>query len=108
VFRIVQEGLTNVLKHARATHVWIAVSRGPSGLSVVVEDDGVGVQSFDAALSERSERLGLFGMVERARLLGGEMEIGPRVGGGTRLRLLVPQAALTEQTPPARTLAPVG
>src|SRR5579884_987294 len=90
VFRIVQEGLTNVLKHAHAEHAWVRVRRDADGLDVEVEDDGVGVGAFDAADADRAGRLGLFGMLERARLLGGTMEIGPRPGGGTRLRLVVP------------------
>lgn len=101
VFRIVQEGLTNVLKHARAQHAWVSLRRDAAGLAVEVEDDGVGVPRFDAELSGRSDRLGLFGMVERARLLGGDMEIGRRPGGGTRLRLRVPEGALAAPAAPA-------
>lgn len=90
VFRIVQEGLTNVLKHARARHAWIRLCRDTAGLAVDVEDDGVGVAPFQAEDADRSGHLGLFGMVERAKLLGGSMQIGPRPGGGTKLRLTVP------------------
>jgi two-component system sensor histidine kinase UhpB len=100
VFRIVQEGLTNVLKHAGAARAWVDLRRDGAGLSVDVADDGVGLPAFDVAAADRSGRLGLFGMVERARLLGGDMEIGPRAAGGTLLRLRVPLDA------PAR-LAPV-
>jgi two-component system sensor histidine kinase UhpB len=95
VFRIVQEGLTNVLKHAGAERAWIALRRDPSGLSIDVADDGIGLPAFDAGSADRSGRLGLFGMVERARLLGGELTIGPRPTGGTLLRLRVPIAAPT-------------
>jgi signal transduction histidine kinase len=90
VFRIVQEGLTNVLKHARARHAWIRLRRDAAGLAVDVEDDGVGIAPFQVGGTGRSDHLGLFGMVERAKLLGGSMEIGPRPGGGTKLRLTVP------------------
>lgn len=93
VFRIVQEGLTNVIKHARARRVWIALVRNGAGLVVRIADDGVGVPPFDAANADRGDRLGLFGMVERAKLLGGEMEIGPRPGGGTLLEFRLPLAA---------------
>jgi two-component system, NarL family, sensor histidine kinase UhpB len=92
VFRIVQEGLTNVLKHAAAEHAWVRVRRDGRELVVEVEDDGRGVGAFDQDEGDRRGRLGLFGMVERARLLGGSIEIGPRTGGGTALRLIVPIA----------------
>jgi two-component system sensor histidine kinase UhpB len=89
-FRIAQEGLTNVLKHASAHVASVSLSLAGGLLTVEVADDGVGIAPFDAELTDRSERLGLFGMVERARLLGGEMAIGPRPDGGTLLRLTVP------------------
>lgn len=92
VFRIVQEGLTNVLKHAAATQAWVRISRWNGELIVEVEDDGRGIPAFDAESLDRSGRLGLFGMVERARLVGGSIAVGPRPGGGTALRLLVPLA----------------
>jgi two-component system sensor histidine kinase UhpB len=101
VFRIVQEGLTNVLKHAGARRVWIDLRRDEAGLSVDIADDGIGLPPFDVAAADRSGRLGLFGMVERARLLGGEMEIGPRPAGGTRLRLRVPIGAPARLVPVA-------
>lgn len=90
VFRIIQEGLTNVLKHAGASRAWVRLFRDDMGLAAEVGDDGVGVPTLDPELADRSGRLGLFGMVERARLLGGDMAIGPRPGGGTLLRLRVP------------------
>jgi signal transduction histidine kinase len=89
----VQEGLTNVLKHAGAEHAWVELRRDGPGLSVDIADDGVGLPAFDVAAAERAGRLGLFGMVERARLLGGDMQIGPRPAGGTLLRLRVPLGA---------------
>jgi signal transduction histidine kinase len=95
VFRIVQEGLTNVVKHARARHVLIELRRDGDGLVARVEDDGVGVAARSApAGADRSGSLGLFGMAERAKLLGGEIEIGPRPGGGTRLALRLPLAGI--------------
>ena len=101
VFRIVQEGLTNVLKHARAQHVWLRIARAGGKLTVEIEDDGVGVAPFEPDAPDRTGRLGLFGMVERARLLGGAMEIGPRERGGTRVELHVPLTAPRKVLVPA-------
>jgi signal transduction histidine kinase len=70
VYRLVQEALTNVAKHARAARVDVAVEQGPRELRVRVADDGGG---FDAA--EPTAGFGLAGMRERAALMGGELEI---------------------------------
>jgi signal transduction histidine kinase len=94
VFRIVQEGITNAVKHARAGRVWVGLHRDEGGLTVRVADDGVGLPPFEAANGDRGGRLGLFGMAERAKLLGGEIEIGPRPGGGTLLELRLPLAGV--------------
>src|SRR5215211_3166156 len=70
VYRLVQEALTNVGKHARAAHVDVAVEQGPDAVRVRVADDGHG---FDAA--EPTEGFGLAGMRERAALMGGRLEV---------------------------------
>lgn len=70
VYRIVQEGLTNVLEHARASTVRVGVTSGEDGVCIELEDDGLG---FDAGASTTG--LGLLGMRERAYLLGGSLEI---------------------------------
>ena len=91
VYRIVQEALTNIAKHARATRVGVVVTRPAGGLSVVVEDDGVG---FDPK-AVPCGRLGLLGMRERARLVGGGLEVESSAGPGTTLTLRIPaQSAL--------------
>jgi signal transduction histidine kinase len=77
-YRIVQEALTNVIRHARATRVWIHVRRGPGGLELVIEDDGQGA----AAKGRGSQGSGITGMRERAGALGGELVAGPRPQGG--------------------------
>src|ERR671937_274537 len=66
VFQIVQEGITNAVKHARAGRVWVGLHRDEGGLTVRVADDGVGLPPFEAANGDRGGRLGLFGMAERA------------------------------------------
>jgi signal transduction histidine kinase len=89
VYRVVQEALTNVRKHARATRVGLIAEWRAEQLRVVLEDDGVG---FDggAVVSEKGQRLGLRGMAERARLVGGELEIEAVPGRGTTIYLVVP------------------
>jgi signal transduction histidine kinase len=83
-FRIVQEALTNVRKHARATRAWVTVSWLPSSVEVEVQDDGVGPAVDDGAGH------GLVGMRERAVLYGGTFEVGARPGGGYRVRVSIP------------------
>jgi signal transduction histidine kinase len=86
VYRIVQEALTNVLKHARPTEVTVTLSfRGPDGLEVEVVDDGRPAGDGACAAGH-----GLVGMRERVALLGGELETGPRPGGGFRVAARLP------------------
>lgn len=92
VFRVVQEALTNIRKHAAASRVWVRLAFQPRRLAIVVEDDGVGIVARQATRSARPG-LGLGGMRERVEVLGGTFEAGPRDGGGTRLHVLVPLAA---------------
>ena len=89
VYRIVQESLTNVLKHAGDARVSVRVSCGAAAVDVVVEDDGPGRSANGAA----PPGYGLAGMRERAALFGGTFTAGNRVGGGfeVRARLPIPQ-----------------
>ena len=88
-FRVVQEGLTNVRKHSRARWAWVRLGYHADWLMVAVEDDGVGLGAAADTTDERP-RLGLSGMRERVALLGGELEIGARPAGGTRLGARLP------------------
>jgi PAS domain S-box-containing protein len=98
VYRVVQEGLTNVLKHSGARHVGLVLERRRGMVSAILEDDGRGFDP-DAALAapEKARRLGLRGMRERIALLGGEMEIESAPGSGTTLFVRIPDPA---QPPP--------
>jgi signal transduction histidine kinase len=75
-YRIVQEGLTNVLKHAEASHAEVVVRHGPDALRLEVRDDGHGPAAGDGLGH------GLVGIRERVKLYGGEMSAGPANGGG--------------------------
>ena len=86
LYRIVQECLTNIVKHARAGTVSIVLGRKPGAVTAVVEDDGVG---FDPAKT-REDGLGLIGMRERVALVGGRLTIESRPGAGTTFVAEVP------------------
>jgi signal transduction histidine kinase len=86
LFRIVQEALQNAVRHGSARKVSVDLTGGPSGLSLVIADDGVG---FDVdAVSAKG--LGLISMRERLEPLHGSLEIHSRPGAGTRLNVFVP------------------
>jgi two-component system NarL family sensor kinase len=88
LYRMAQEALTNVERHAAAGHVSIALTVEPYQARLTVADDGRG---FDAGSVPRG-RYGLLGLAERARLLGGSMALDGRPGAGTRIRVTVPLA----------------
>jgi PAS domain S-box-containing protein len=87
VYRVLEEALTNVSRHAPASSAKLTVDRGSDELHFEVADDGSG---FDLDADVRADALGLAGMRERARLLDGRLSIGPREGGGTLVRLDIP------------------
>ncbi len=92
-YRIVQEALTNVLKHSGPrTRTEVRLSRESGGLTIEVLDDGRGtaVQSVSAAAHGSVPGHGIVGMRERAVLLGGSLDAGPRPGGGFRLAARLP------------------
>jgi PAS domain S-box-containing protein len=93
VFRILQEALTNVARHAQATQVCIGLEITPAAVTLEVEDDGVGISGWDVA---SAQGLGLVGMRERAIQWDGEIEISGAPGRGTRIRLVLPQARTGE------------
>jgi signal transduction histidine kinase len=87
VYRVIQEALTNVAKHANAENVWIEAAEDESSISIVVRDDGDG---FD--MNERRRGFGLVGIRERIALQGGSLVIVSSPGSGTELRGRIPLA----------------
>ncbi len=85
LYRIVQEALRNVVRHANTPHAAVELSGSPAGLRLRVGDDGIG---FDPDAGRAG--LGLVSMRERLYLVGGRLEIDTRPGGGTRLDVVVP------------------
>jgi len=86
VYRVVQESLTNIVKHADAHNISVSLSRRESTVAAVIEDDGSG---FDQR-AVREESVGLIGMRERLALLDGRLEIESRPGAGTTVVAEVP------------------
>jgi signal transduction histidine kinase len=88
LYRVVQEALTNVAKHATASQASVVVSRHDGVATAVVEDNGAG---FDPE-AIGTGRLGLLGMRERATLLGGELHVESAPGSGTTVTARIPLA----------------
>jgi two-component system, NarL family, sensor histidine kinase UhpB len=90
LYRVVQEALSNAAQHSGATHVDFDLRVFPShGVELRVRDNGRG---FDPTAGDRTgEGIGLSGMAERARLVGGELSVTSAPGSGTRVRLYIPQ-----------------
>jgi PAS domain S-box-containing protein len=88
LYRIVQESLTNIYKHAEATSVRIAVKQNDNNLVVEISDNGKG---FDARRPEKSTGLGHVGMQERAILARGRLDVESSPGAGTTIRISMPR-----------------
>jgi signal transduction histidine kinase len=87
VYRIVQEAVTNVIRHAQATRLDVLLDQRNDRLVVLVEDNGIG---FDPWEVSDKDHLGIIGMRERAEMLGGELQVECSPGTGTTIRVEVP------------------
>jgi two-component system sensor histidine kinase UhpB len=85
VYRVAQEALTNVARHAQASHVELRFERREDAMVLTVRDDGRGIRPDELASSN-----GVRGMRERAMLIGAQLSIGAATGGGTEVRLRIP------------------
>ncbi|GGJ96629.1 sensor histidine kinase [Pseudomonas matsuisoli] len=90
LFRIAQEAINNILKHAHCSRVLISLDVGPSSAVLALEDDGVGFDCQPVLHADGGHHLGLVAMQERASLLGGEVACTSRAGAGTRLIASLP------------------
>jgi PAS domain S-box-containing protein len=95
IYRLAQEALNNVAKHARANHVDIVLERNAEHLSLIIEDNGVGFDPSDK--DTLGDGIGLTGMRERAALVGADFQIESTPSRGTTLIVRVPIAALNIQ-----------
>lgn len=104
LFRVAQEALTNALRHAEARSVRVGVVYTTNDVTLLVQDDGAG---FDRAQMDQDglvHGLGVKGMTERARLLGGTLELDSTPGWGTRVRVSIPLPSASDQASPDRSL----
>jgi signal transduction histidine kinase len=87
IYRIVQEAISNALKHAQAAHIWVKIEQQPSGvLMISIEDDGIGMLEPEWGIS-REPQYGLVGMKERALMIGARLSITSEIGEGTTVTL---------------------
>jgi signal transduction histidine kinase len=85
MYRIVQESVTNAVRHSQAKHVEVTLERTATGLRITVRDDGVGMEDV-----EKARKHGLAGMSQRMRALNGTLQVTSRRGGGTRIEAFLP------------------
>jgi two-component system, NarL family, sensor kinase len=88
LFRIIQESLQNILKHASATNIIITIDYGPDVLSVTIADNGKGFDS--EAVIKKGDGLGLINIKKRAAMAGGSAQINSRPGAGSVVQLRIP------------------
>jgi signal transduction histidine kinase len=86
LYRTLQEGLTNVRKHARASRVDVSLAHDEKSVRLEIRDNGVGL----AAQAEGADKFGLLGLRERAELLHGSLVVGSNPGGGMKLEMKLP------------------
>lgn len=95
IFRLVQEALTNVLRHADATEVSVELHESESALTLTISDNGKGIRETAA---EGRDSLGILGMRERVGLLGGSFRIAGAPGTGTTISVVIPSERLRMKT----------
>ena len=91
IYRIIQEGLNNVIRHAEAKNVWIKISRAEDFVQILIKDDGKGfaMENYDSEPIP-SRGLGLAGIAERVKILNGNWNIGTTRKKGTSLKITIP------------------
>jgi PAS domain S-box-containing protein len=87
IFRILQEALTNVMRHANASSVFVRILKSKGAIVMEIEDNGIGIK---ATRINNIKSIGILGMRERAMLIGGELMITTRKGKGTKITLIIP------------------
>jgi len=98
LYRLVQEALTNIAKHAAATRAWVRITGRPQAVFVTISDNGVGPGTADVAPKPGAQpkpslgaaHFGLAGMRQRTEMAGGKFHFGPRPSGGARIAIEIP------------------
>ena len=90
IYRLVQEALTNVARHAQASHVNVAVRKVNGAIQLEIADDGKGFDAGRALFGQRQNRLGVLGMTERVQMIGGQCRFDSAPGKGTTVCALIP------------------
>ncbi|PRC94295.1 PAS domain-containing sensor histidine kinase [Solimicrobium silvestre] len=88
IFRIVQEALTNIARHAQASHAMVALQDCDNGLLLTIADDGIGLPT---ELTDERKTFGILGMKERVNMLGGRIAIDSAPGRGTHIEVNIPR-----------------
>jgi PAS domain S-box-containing protein len=100
-FRVVQEALANIVRHAHAQGVQVQVEQSAIAIRLAIQDDGIGFDAGQAlARATQGTSGGLLGMQERVALCGGQLTIESAPGGGTTIRVWIPLAAPSTSAPP--------
>jgi two-component system sensor histidine kinase DegS len=91
IYRIIQESLSNIMKHAEASEAQVFIKKSERNLTILVSDNGKG---YDLNQVENRDRgaggFGLLGISERVKMLGGTQEIESKIGGGTTVLIKIP------------------
>ena len=89
LYRIVQESVNNILKHAAATSASVVIERNAAQVRVLIADDGCGFAPAATGSTERRPSFGLSGIAERVRILGGKHSINSAPGQGTTVEVVI-------------------
>jgi signal transduction histidine kinase len=103
-YRIIQEALTNVARHAQAQLCRVYLQRLPNTVLITVEDDGVGFDTTVARATDRRSGLGLIGIRERVAQLQGVLRVESTLGKGTRLTVELPARPRVGNASPAESI----
>jgi signal transduction histidine kinase len=90
LYRIAQEALTNVARHAKASQVEVSIESIGNDIRMTIKDNGQGFQTGGKAGSKKKNRLGMIGMRERAEMIGGSFQVDSAPGGPTTVRVGIP------------------
>lgn len=97
LYRIFQQSLNNIVRHAKATRVVVRISRRAGAILMVIEDDGQGFKPHRGTQADKASHLGLLGMRERAEMVGGTFSVASEAGKATRIEVMLPARSEAER-----------